>query len=191
MVGDDDEHRRRILVLQPQPAHLLVGDAVLADVILAGRKDPPLHRLARPVGAVLLGRMRLVQAADEQEIGDLLDYLDRIGDAARPERIPHIVDLGPKYPVRDDRTFAGTRRLRLCSSTCPTVAVRILGRILPAMAGRCRRIPMPASPGSTRPRASRARSSRWAAGSSLLECFLDFSHQGMREACSSELYEIT
>ena len=41
--------------------------------------------------------MGLVEAAHEQQVGDLLDHLERIGDAARPEGIPHIVDLGSQF----------------------------------------------------------------------------------------------
>ena len=98
MLGDDGEHRRGVFVLEPRPAHVLVGDAaVLADAVLALREDAPLHRLAEAVGLVLLECMRLVQAADEEEIGDLLDHLERVGDATRPEGVPDVVDLGAKF----------------------------------------------------------------------------------------------
>jgi hypothetical protein len=37
--------------------------------------------------------VQVVQAADEQQVGDLLDHLQRVGDAAGPEGIPDLVDL--------------------------------------------------------------------------------------------------
>lgn len=38
-------------------------------------------------------RVQVVQPADEQQIGDLLDDLQWVGDATGPERIPDPVDL--------------------------------------------------------------------------------------------------
>jgi hypothetical protein len=37
--------------------------------------------------------MLIVEAADEEKIGDLLDHLERIGDTASPESVPDGVDL--------------------------------------------------------------------------------------------------
>jgi len=37
--------------------------------------------------------MQVVQPAHEQEVGDLFDDFERIGDAARPEGVPHIIDF--------------------------------------------------------------------------------------------------
>jgi hypothetical protein len=37
--------------------------------------------------------MRLIEPPDEQQVGDLLDYLERIGDAARPKSVPDPIDL--------------------------------------------------------------------------------------------------
>jgi len=94
VLGDDLEHGRRIAVLQPRPAHVLIGDAaVLADLVLALRKNAPLHRLAEAVGLVFFPCVRLVEAAHEKQVGDLLDDFERIGDAARPEGVPHIIDF--------------------------------------------------------------------------------------------------
>lgn len=41
--------------------------------------------------------MGLVEAADEQEVGDLLDHLDRVRDPAGPEGIPYVVDFGSQF----------------------------------------------------------------------------------------------
>jgi len=37
--------------------------------------------------------MQFVQALGEQQIGDLLDHRQRMGNAARPERVPDLIDL--------------------------------------------------------------------------------------------------
>lgn len=43
---------------------------------------------------LLLGeRVQVIQPANEQQIGDLLDDLQRVRDASRPKRIPDPVDL--------------------------------------------------------------------------------------------------
>jgi hypothetical protein len=98
VLGDDFEHRRGVFVLQPGPAHLLIGNATaLADLVLAVREDAPLDRLFETVGLVLFAGVRVIEPAHEQQVGDLLDHLERIGDAARPERVPHAVDLGAKF----------------------------------------------------------------------------------------------
>ena len=96
--GYDLEHRRRVLVLQLGPAHVLISNAAaLADLVLARREDAPFDRFFKPISLVLLAGVRLVQPTHEQEIGDLLDHLERIGDAARPECVPHAIDLGAKF----------------------------------------------------------------------------------------------
>lgn len=61
--------------------------------INAFRKDHPLDRPAQHVGLVLFARLDVIQAAHEKQVGDLLDDLERIGDPARPEGIPHLIDL--------------------------------------------------------------------------------------------------
>jgi hypothetical protein len=59
----------------------------------ARRKNPPLDRLPGPRGLVLLQGLQIVKATEEQQVGDLLDDLERIGNAAGPEGIPDAVDL--------------------------------------------------------------------------------------------------
>jgi hypothetical protein len=51
------------------------------------------HRRSEPGGAVLFQRVQVVQPAQEEQIGDLLDHLERVGDAAGPEGVPDLVDL--------------------------------------------------------------------------------------------------
>ena len=99
VLGDDLEHRGRLAVFQPRPAHVLIGDAtLLADAVLAIGEDAPLHRLLQPIGSIFFPRVDFVEPAQEQEVGDLLDDLDRIGDAARPEGVPDRVDFRAKFP---------------------------------------------------------------------------------------------
>jgi hypothetical protein len=41
--------------------------------------------------------VELVQPADKEEIGDLLDDLERVGDAARLKAVPDAIDLAAKF----------------------------------------------------------------------------------------------
>jgi hypothetical protein len=92
--GDDFEHRAGITVLQPRPAHILIRNAAaFADLVLAGWKDTAPDRFAKAVGLVFFAGMRVIKAAHEQQVRDLLDDFERIGDAARPKGIPDPVDL--------------------------------------------------------------------------------------------------
>ena len=61
-----------------------------------GREDDPLDRLAETVCLVLLAGMGLVQPAHKQEVGDLFDHLERVGNTARPKGIPDVIDLRSK-----------------------------------------------------------------------------------------------
>ena len=118
VLGDDLEHGGGIAVLQPRPAHFLVSDAAAsADLVLAGGEDAPLDRLAQPVGLVLLAGMRLVQPAHEQQVGDLLDHLQGIGDAARPEGVPDAIDLVAQFTCEH------------CGSVCYYKSGRNLARV--------------------------------------------------------------
>lgn len=42
--------------------------------------------------------MKIVEALDEEQVGDLLDHPEGIGHPARPEGIPDLVDLGADWP---------------------------------------------------------------------------------------------
>jgi len=67
--------------------------APLTDAVLALRKDAPRYRLLHAGGFVLFQRVQVVQAPHEQQVRDLLDDLDWIGDAARPESVPNLANL--------------------------------------------------------------------------------------------------
>ena len=101
MLGDDREHLLGLAILEHAPAQVAIGPAaVLADAILALGEDHPLDRLAERRRAVLLALLGVIQPTDEQEVGDLLDHLERVGDAAGPERIPHRIDLAPEFTCK-------------------------------------------------------------------------------------------
>jgi len=37
--------------------------------------------------------VQVVEALDEEQVRDLLDHLERVGDTARPEGAPDLIDL--------------------------------------------------------------------------------------------------
>ena len=90
MLGDGLEHRARFDVLEARPPHVVIG---LAPGIGAFGEDAPFHRLLEARGLQLLDGLQVIKAAQEQQIGDLLDDFERVRDAARPEGIPDGVDL--------------------------------------------------------------------------------------------------
>ena len=104
VLADDGEHLRRREVLEARPA------AGPRRARPAGDRPCPRERRAAPsaclsrVGLALLQRVQVVEPLDEEQVGDLLDDLERIGDAARPEGIPEGVDL--------TADFAGEHRAR-------------------------------------------------------------------------------
>ena len=57
----------------------------------------PFDRLLQPGGFVLFQRVQVVQPLQEQQVGNLLDDFQRVGDAARPEGVPDGVDLGADF----------------------------------------------------------------------------------------------
>ena len=58
----------------------------------SGKTRRSIGRFSR-AGPILLERVEVVEAAQEEQIGNLFDDLQRIGDAAGPEGIPDLVDL--------------------------------------------------------------------------------------------------
>ena len=102
MFADDREHFFRLEMLEARPAEVFVGPAA---AVFAFRKDAALDRLLQPVRFVLLQRVKVIEPANEEQVGDLLDDFERVGDAARPKGIPNSVDL--------IANVAGEHRLRL------------------------------------------------------------------------------
>ncbi|HEX4205239.1 MAG TPA: hypothetical protein VHZ51_13820 [Ktedonobacteraceae bacterium] len=37
--------------------------------------------------------LKVIEPTQEQQIGDLLDHFERVGNAARPEGVPYLVNL--------------------------------------------------------------------------------------------------
>jgi hypothetical protein len=94
VLADHDEHLGRGKILETRPAEVVVGPA---PGVLALGEDPARHRLLQDGRLALLQRVRVIQPADEQEVGDLLDDFERVGDAAGPEGVPDGVDLAAKF----------------------------------------------------------------------------------------------
>jgi hypothetical protein len=84
------EHLGRGEVLEMRPAVVVVRPALFVRPL---GEDALLHRLLQALGLLLLKRLEVVEPADEQQIGDLLDYLQRVRDPARRERIRDLVNL--------------------------------------------------------------------------------------------------
>jgi hypothetical protein len=94
VLAEHGVHLARREVLEARPAQVLVrAAAAAADAVAALRKDSALHRRLEPGRPVLLQRVQVVQPAQEERVGDLLDHLQRVRDAALPERVPDGVDL--------------------------------------------------------------------------------------------------
>src|SRR5574337_625567 len=55
--------------------------------------SPPLHRLLESIGLVLRQLVQVVESANKKQIGDLLDHLQWIRNAAGPEGGPNAIDL--------------------------------------------------------------------------------------------------
>ena len=85
------EHLRRREVLEARPAEVVVGAACWSS--LPSGKTRRSIGFFSAVGLVLLQRVQVVEALDEQQVGDLLDDLERVGDAAGPEGVPDAIDL--------------------------------------------------------------------------------------------------
>ena len=95
MLGHDVEHLRRRIVLEAGPAQLLIGHSL---GVAALGKDAALHGPAEGVRFVLLADLDVIQPPHEEQVGDLLDDLQRISDPARPEGIPHLIDFRAQFP---------------------------------------------------------------------------------------------
>jgi hypothetical protein len=68
------EHLARLEILEFRPAQIFVG---LAALVLAFGKNAPFERFAQRGGFQFLDLLHVVEAFDENQIGDLLDDLQR------------------------------------------------------------------------------------------------------------------
>ncbi len=94
MLAHDRIHLPGGEVLETGPAEVVVL-ATLGVGTLG--EDARRHRLLQHQRFALFQRMRVIQPPDEQQVGDLFNHLQRIGNAARPEGIPDSVDLAAKF----------------------------------------------------------------------------------------------
>jgi len=94
MLVDDAEHLARLEILEPRPAQVLVG---LAALVLAVGKDAPLQWSVERGRLALFDLLHLVEPLDEDQIGDLLDNLEGIGEPARPEIVPDTINLAAQF----------------------------------------------------------------------------------------------
>jgi hypothetical protein len=76
------EHLLRRALLKSGPAQLR----------LRRREDRLLDGLAGAGGLALLEGLQLIEPLDEQQIGELLDDRQRVGDPAGPHGVPDLVD---------------------------------------------------------------------------------------------------
>jgi hypothetical protein len=72
---------------------MLVVDERPAQLVAANWGRGVLHRLAQQVGGLQCAGLLVVEALDEQQIRDLLDYFQRVGHPPGPHRVPDPVDL--------------------------------------------------------------------------------------------------
>ena len=79
MFEHDVEHLSGGHVLEPGPAHIGVGNPL---VVVALREDRILNGLTQLGGLVLSQGLKVVQSLEKEQVGDLLDDLKRIRDAA-------------------------------------------------------------------------------------------------------------
>ena len=96
MLVRHDVHLGRRKILEARPAQVLV---VRLLGVGARRVDAALNGLAQADGLVLFQGVQVVEPALEQQVSDVLDHFDRVGDAAKSEGIPDGVDLAAELPV--------------------------------------------------------------------------------------------
>ena len=116
LVGDRLVHDRRLVVLEPRPA----------QVLLIRSEDDALT-LPGAVGLLLGQGVEVVQAPDEQQVGDLLDDLQRVGDAAGPEGVPNAVDLA--LQLTGDHSFGPLPVVFRIEQNCIYEAADIVGGV--------------------------------------------------------------
>lgn len=70
--------------------------------IFARGKDAPLHRLFEAGGFQFFECLQFVETAEEEEIGNLFDDFERVGNSSGPERVPDGVDLTADFAGEDE-----------------------------------------------------------------------------------------
>lgn len=90
MLIDHRHYLAWLKILKARPAEVGVGTTLFVRAL---RENSTLDGDAKGLCLVFFERLKLVEPLNEQEIRDLFDDGERIGDAARPEGIPDFVDL--------------------------------------------------------------------------------------------------
>lgn len=93
MLADNLIHLAGFEILETRPAEIGVGPALVALAVVAFGEDVALDRLFERGGLLLFEQLQVIEPAEEEQVGDLLNHLKRVRNAARPERIPDAVDL--------------------------------------------------------------------------------------------------
>ena len=91
MLIHDLEHFLRFKILEPRPAQIIVGAPLR---VIAFWKDAAFEFLEPQArGLVFLQRVQIVEALQKEQVGDLLDDFEGVGNAAGPEGIPEGINL--------------------------------------------------------------------------------------------------
>jgi hypothetical protein len=90
----------------------LARRAGVAVIVVAFGKDAAGEGLVEAGGSEFFEGVELVEAAEEEEVGDLFDDFEGVGDAAGPEGVPDGVDLGADFAGERGSTpiYDGGRR---------------------------------------------------------------------------------
>lgn len=98
-------HFAGLELLEARPA--AVGVRAALGVVALGEHAALQGGELEAVGLVFLQGVEVVEALEEQQVGDLLDDFERVGNAAGPERIPEGVDLAADSAVEHERGKGG------------------------------------------------------------------------------------
>ena len=77
-------------MFEDAPAEVIVSPAAL---VVAVREDAALDGLAETVGLIFGEGLEVVEAAEEEQVSDLLNDFEGVGDTTGPEGVPDGVDL--------------------------------------------------------------------------------------------------
>ena len=90
MVVDHCEHFRWREIFEPRPTEVFVTTTFR---VCTFGKNSPLNGGFQSSAFVLLKGVQVVQPLQEQQVRNLLDNFERVGDAAGPEGVPDGIDL--------------------------------------------------------------------------------------------------
>lgn len=90
-VFDEGEHVVRHV---PEHSFRLVVTEVMPTTVLVGSVENRIHHFhVEGSGVGFFAQLVIIQNFDEHEIGNLLDYSQRIGHAESPENVPNAINL--------------------------------------------------------------------------------------------------